>query len=350
MAEHAITPAPPQPAATWPVAKWPVEWQPVWGDQDGLLDRAANLALSGLFGTTAVLPEPVLELLLDASARVAFRLDRPRRRAAHAFLRQALGELAPHELDRLTLRSWRHFLRVLCDTRRFLRQVPRERVLERFEVLWTPEVQRVLSERRGAVIVTGHVGNWEAGLAALGPLGFGPVYAVARPPKNRPLSRTVQAERERLGIRMLHRKGAMRAAPRILAAGGSLALVLDHRTSGRSFLAPFFGRLARCDRSAGVLLQRQRVPVVVASCVYTGRPLRYRAQFHEVLWPEQWSAAGLPAIVARINQALERVILAHPEQYFWLHDRYRDTPGELPAGRHRLVRPAPASGPSSEET
>ncbi len=332
-----------------PACRWPVPWQPVRGTQDRLVDRAANLALQALITGSARLPEPVLAVLLASTARLATLLDRRRVRASHLFLRQALGELDERELDRRTRVAWRHLLRVLIDSRRFLRAVPLERTPERFDVRWTEDARAVQRAKRGCILVTAHVGNWEAALALAPWIGFHPVYAVARPAKNRPLSVAIQAERERRGIRLLHRKGAMREAGAILRAGGSIALLLDHRTSGRSFLAPFFGRLARCDRSAGVLLQRHRVPVVLCSCVHAAEPLSYRVEFHEVLWPEDWAGTELLEIVTRINQSLERMILAHPEQYFWLHDRYRDTPREHQSPVSRMQRPFEKLLPGARE-
>jgi KDO2-lipid IV(A) lauroyltransferase len=124
----------------------------------------------------------------------------------------------------------------------------------------------------------------------------------------------------------------MAAAPAILKAGGTIALVIDQRTSGRALLVPFFGRLARCERAPAVLLKRQRVPIVISACLLGARPLHYRLELGEVLHPDEWARAEVEEIVLRVNQGFERLIRAHPEQYIWIHDRYRDTPREVPSG------------------
>jgi KDO2-lipid IV(A) lauroyltransferase len=143
-------------------------------------------------------------------------------------------------------------------------------------------------------------------------------------------------------VRLLSRKGAMEAAPAILKAGGVLGLIIDQRTSGRALLAPFFGRPARCERAPAVLLKRQRVPIVVVSCLETGEPLRFVLEFHEVLQPEEWGRRDVEAIVAHVNACLERRIRACPEQYVWIHDRYRDTPDALaPDAPARILRSPP---------
>ena len=105
-----------------------------------------------------------------------------------------------------------------------------------------------------------------------------------------------------------------------------IGMILDQRTSGRALLAPFFGRLARCERAPGVLLKRQRVPIVMAKCLMTGKPLHYRMEVGLVLQPGEWRTRSVEEIVTRMNQEFERTIRANPEQYVWIHDRYRDTP------------------------
>lgn len=118
----------------------------------------------------------------------------------------------------------------------------------------------------------------------------------------------------------------MQRAPTILRAGGAIGLVLDQRARGRALLAPFLGRPARCDRSAGVLMKRFRVPAVICACTQAEQPLKYRIDFYDVVWPEEIQRADLVSITTRINRAFERMILDHPDQYLWLHDRYKATP------------------------
>ena len=336
----------PDPAPALPFAgDWPIPWLPVWGTSNAWTDRLAARLVDGVLDGAARLSERGLARSLGALARVARRVDRRHADAARAFLRQALGERPEAEIEQRVLDAYRHFFRLMVETRRFLFRVPIERTPEHFDVRWTDDAREVAARRQGAILVTAHLGDWEAATAIAPWLGFHPVYAVARPPKNKPLSVALQAERERRGIRLLPRRGAMREAPRILRAGGAICLLLDHRTSGRPFLAPFFGRPARCDRSAGVLLQRFHSPVIVSSCTLAEEPLSYRVEFHEVLWPEDWAKADLFEITTRINRGLERMILERPEQYFWLHDRYKDTPSDYSAGardRSGRTRSAPA--------
>ncbi len=326
-------------------AEWPVPWQPVWGESAGLGSRVGDWAARAALAGAIRLPEGALDVLLAALAAVAQRLDRRRTRAAHEFLQQAMDALAPEERERLTRCAWLQLLRVSVDTERLFLRVAPERLRTHFEVRTSVEARAVFAARRGCLLVSPHLGNWEAPLAVLSGLGLHPVYVVAKPPKNRFLSQAMQATRERRGVRILSRKGAMSVAPAILKAGGTLVLAIDQRTSGRALLVPFFGRLARCERAPAVLLKRQRVPIVLTSCLMGARPLSYLLEFGEVLHPDQWARAEVEEIMLRVNQGFERMIRASPEQYIWIHDRYKDTPKELASGAPPRILRAPERKP-----
>ena len=312
---------------------WPVPWTPVWGTRDGLLPRLETALARGALGLLSRLPEGLLAPVIGGLARLARRLDRRHARAAREFITTALGEMPRAELDDRVLQAYRHFLRLTVETVQMSRMTTEE--LRRcIEFVISDDARRVIEGEGGCVIISGHIGNWEVSVAAAPMSGLDPLYAVAKPASNRSLSKLVQRDREKLGVRLLPRKGAMAAAPTVIRSGGTLGLLLDHRARVKPMLAPFFGRPARCDRSAAVLIRRLRAPILVCACYRTEEPFRFRMEYPEVLWPEDLAGASPEQITTRVNQALERVILKAPEQYFWLHDRYKDTPSEMPSARN----------------
>ena len=71
-------------------------------------------------------------------------------------------------------------------------------------------------------------------------------------------------------------------------------------------------------------------PAMVLAILQGERPMTWELEFHDVVWPEDVETLDTVDITARINGSFERMIRAHPDQYFWLHDRYKDTPLEFP--------------------
>lgn len=304
--------------------EWPVEWTPVEGTRDGVLARIEYGAMRAATWSLAHAPGFVRRPLVELLCRFARRFDRQHADAARVFLRQALGELSRAELEARVLQAYRHLFRVSIESERWSREVTDENWRERLELDLSPEFEALRG--KGALVICPHVGDWEAGVSFMPRLGFRPFYAVARPPKNRPLSRHLQRTRESRGIRTLPRRGAMKYAGEVVGGGGCLGLLIDQRARNRAVLVPFFGRPAPCDRSAGVLIKRLRVPIAIGAVYHTDRPFHYRLVGHTVISPEEVSGLSVEEIIARLNAELEERILEAPEQYFWLHDRYRGAP------------------------
>lgn len=301
---------------------WPVPRQDVLGTRDGFLPRVESRCVLGLARAIDALPQSLREVVIACLARAAKILDRGHTRAAREFLRTAFRDIDERELEARVLVAWKHFLRVAVASEAFDLHVDTERVLDHFTVDLSPAARELFASNRGRIIVTGHIGDWENGAAVLPWIGCDPCYVISKPPRNRPLSVHAQQSREARGLRLLPRRGAMQYAPAVIRAGGTLCMLLDQRARVRPVFAPFFGRIARCDRTAGVLMRRLRAPVAIGACWIDG-PWRWKVSFPEVLEPRDLAGRSPEEIAGVVNGALERLIRACPDQYFWLHDRYR---------------------------
>lgn len=328
----------------------------VLGDRDGPLAQLENAALRLVLGTVSRLPDSARRACTGAAARLAYLLDRRHDRAARTWLRQAFGPGAsPAEIEERVLQSWRHLFSMTVDSERLERLARRSDPLAHFRVELCPGARELLASGAGFLLVMAHLGNWEAGAFGIRALGVD-LVTVTKPPRNRPLSVALQRQREARGLFILPRRGAMKYAPRVVACGRALSLMLDQRARARPVIAPFFGRPARCDRSAGVLVRRLRAPVLFAFCEVCQEPPRFRLRLPALWRPEDLAGQGPERIAGRINAELERMILARPDQFFWLHDRYKDTPESFPEagpGERREAgdaperdRPAPTREPA----
>lgn len=342
-------PEPPRPF-------WPVDHQPVEGNRDGWRARLEARAYVAALAVLARLPRGLAEAFGAAVTPLAKRLDRAHAEAARGYLRQALVAHAGRELDDRALErhvdtAYRHLFRIALDAHRFdLRHGTgehREVLLERTEVHLSDRARAVveclaadpgtpapshwpagLVPGRGCVLASGHCGDWEMAARLASAVGFRPLYVVSKPPANRPLSHIFQARREAHGMRLLPRRGAMQFAARVVEGGGALGMLLDQRARKRPVFAPLFGRRARCDRSAGVLLRRLACPIVFVAAYRTG-DLRWRFEAPSVLLPDELAGSPPERTAALVNGHLERLLLAEPEQVLWLHERYRG--GDDPA-------------------
>ena len=319
--------APPQ-GVSYPVAR-----EEIGGPRDGPLAWAEYLALRAVQGGLRRLPDPIFRPLTGAGGRAAHALDRSRTRIARDFVRTALPGLAPREVDGLVVSSWRHLLRVAVGFQELHEGVRGHRLAEHYELEACEDFLELCGAGRGVIFITAHVGMWEALGPPLNALGFQPLYAVGKPPRNDPLARYVQRTRELAGGIMLPRRGAMKGVPAVVRAGGAVVMLLDQRARVKPIYASFFGRPAACDRSVGVLLRRVASPLVFVGCYATARRLRFRVRFASVVSPAELAGLSPEEVVERVNRQIEELILFAPDQYFWLHDRYKGAPRPASAGQ-----------------
>lgn len=307
------------------VREWPVPWMPVEGTRGGFVAWLEYLAVRVATGIAGRLPEWLLKPTVGGLARLGRLVDKRHTRDARAFIRQAMGaELTKRELDEMVLQAYRHLIELTIRTEVWGRKVTDENWREHLTIETSPEFEALRG--RGSIMISSHLGDWEAAAAFLPKLGYDPVYVIAKPPKNLPLSRHLQRTREARGFRVLPRRGGIQHAASLVEAGGVLCLLIDQRGRGRNVLAPFFGRPALCDRSAGVLLKRLKAPIAVGAVYLTDKPYHFRLHVKIVMEPEEFAGHSVEQIITDINSKLEELILRAPEQYFWLHDRYRGAP------------------------
>ena len=309
---------------------WPVDRQVVRGTQNGLFAKVQYAVYRLAMGFFTRMPKSALNGFGRIFGMLGKRLDHKHAEAARGYLRQALNghagmELSDRAIERRVNVAYEHLFRVAVDAGRFDRRhgadCSPERLLEFVDADVTPEAREAIG--KGCIVVSGHIGDWEMCARIASAVGFRPLYAISKPPSNYPLSVEFQRLRESWGMRLLPRRGAMQFAPKVIQGKATLGMLLDQRARKRPVMVPFFGREARCDRSAGVLLRRLRCPVVFIAAFKQPEDLRWRFYAGKVIHPEDVAGKSPEQVAGMVNTELEALILQHPEQNFWLHDRYR---------------------------
>ena len=184
---------------------------------------------------------------------------------------------------------------------------------------------------KGALLATAHFGNWEVLAELLTHHGI-PFDALVRPLKGA-LNTRLAENRLRAGVGLIYPKGAIVEAGAALRRGESVLMLLDQALPAKAAVfVPFFGRPASTTPALAVAAQRTGAPVFV---VMGMRDARGHVQLH-VQGPVDAPPRGTPDLftehTARVTAALEAVIRQHPEQWLWLHRRWKVAP---PAQREK---------------
>jgi KDO2-lipid IV(A) lauroyltransferase len=155
-----------------------------------------------------------------------------------------------------------------------------------------------------------------------------PVFCRNRRLDNPYLDRFLRRFRQKTGQTILDKNGDYDRIQRVLAGGGALAMVGDQDAGHRGLFVDFFGRPASTFKSIALLAMEYRAALAVIAVPKVGEPMRYRVVVEDVIRPEEYADRpdAARAITERYTAALERAVRRHPEQYFWLHRRWKHQP------------------------
>jgi KDO2-lipid IV(A) lauroyltransferase len=287
--------------------------------------------------------------LADALAALAYRVDKRHRVVADDNLRAAFGDdLDAEGRDRIIRGVYRHFFRMIME----MLHIPRKMHLETWRrrvrlVGHEPVLDHLLSTRSGPMIMlSGHFGNWEMAGYLFGVFGF-PPHSVARPLDNVYLDAFLRRFRERTGQKMIAKKGGYDDMLEVLRGGGVLSMLADQDAGERGLFVDFFGRPASTHKAIGLLAVEYNAHVVVGTAHRVGPGFDYEVRCHDLIAPESWADHPDPVrfVTERYTKALERAVRLAPEQYLWLHRRWKHQPKPR---RTRVPAPHVAGTKTSE--
>jgi KDO2-lipid IV(A) lauroyltransferase len=292
-----------------------------WG-VTGIAGWAAIAALAKLFDW---LPEPVAYALGEGAGRLAHRVDRRHRVITAENLAAAFpGQHAPAELDLLVRAVFENLGRTAVDVARSGRLF-RAAGETAFRV---DGVERLVSARargKGVLLLTGHFGPWEL-LPIAAALRYEPIHVVARPLDNSRLDDLLTALRERGRNQVIRKREAVQAILQVLRRGETVGILIDQHISEREgVVVPFFGRPASTASAPALIALRSGAAVLPVGIMREpGRGLYRIVVGAEVVVRRSGDLkADLVENTARFNRAIEAIIRERPEQWFWVHRRWK---------------------------
>jgi len=203
-------------------------------------------------------------------------------------------------------------------------------LLARYRFEGRERLDRVLEEGRGALLLTAHLGNWELAGLAMAALGY-PFHAVGRRLRNPRIDAWVRSMRERFGGRVIPHRQAVRPVLRALRSGGLVAFLMDQRALSREGVpSVFFGRPVSTNRGLATLALRTGAPVLPA--------FDRREGAGHVAWceppleppPDGPPEQRIREFTRRFDRVIEEAVRRVPEQWFWVHRRWRLPKGMTP--------------------
>jgi KDO2-lipid IV(A) lauroyltransferase len=262
-----------------------------------------------------------------ALAWLACDLVRFRRRVIDDNLRHVFPDESDAGRLEIARRMWEHLVLMVFELAHAQRKIHDTNWRQYIRVHRKREIVGCLLDGRPLVIVSGHFGNFEVAGVMLGLLGF-PTFTVARLLDNPYLDRFLNGFRAARGQFMLPKDGSAQQVQAVLDGGGTLVLLGDQHAGPKGCWIEFLGRPASCHKAIALFSLTTGAPLLVAYARRLGKPLQFELGMEGVVDPavDSGQYGSVPALTQWYNDMLEQIVGRDPEQYWWVHRRWKGEP------------------------
>jgi KDO2-lipid IV(A) lauroyltransferase len=285
--------------------------------------RAAWLGVK----TLGLLPRPVARFVGASFAAAAYTIRTPLRRTAMFNLRMAFPDWSDAKRKQVIRRMIRQVGWMAGEFSQFPKytreQIERIVVLDGFE-----NFEAGRRRGKGVLFLTGHMSAWELGPFANSLYGY-PLHFLVRPIANRRVDALINRYRSLSGNQPIEKNRSARAVLKVLGEGGTVGILSDHNTGlEEGVFVNFFGVPASTASGLARLALRTDAAVIPAFLIWDDQPRRYRLWFGPAveLARSQDEEADVHENTARFTRVIEDHVRAHPDQWLWVHRRWKTRP------------------------
>lgn len=290
-----------------------------------LLDGCVYVVVRLLVCVAQSLPPEMVAAFARTMAFILTNVVPVRRRLVKANLQRAFPDLSPSERRSLIRAMWEHLFLMGIEVFLARRQIGSHNWWRYTTLENIPPTLAQLNRARPTILITGHFGNFEMGGILLGAMGY-PSFSVARTLDNPFLERFVRECREATGQFLLSKNEGYNDILHALEHNGTVVFLADQAAGRRGQQVPFFGHLASTFKAIAILSLQYKAPIIVCSATRErGEFMRFRLNATQLLDP-----LNLPLdvttplqITAWYTRMLEEQIRRAPDQYWWLHKRWK---------------------------
>ena len=248
-------------------------------------------------------------------------------------LRHGFPEKSEHAIQQIMRNSFRNVGTALFE----LMLVPRldAEMFKDIIRLANPEIiQEAYAKGKGVVLLTAHFGNWEF-IAQSIPVWTGiPILVIVKSQANRYIDQKINASRMKFGNVAVPMESAIREVLKALQEGKAVGLVGDQTAAKESIWVPFFGRQVPTYEGPAMFCLKTRAPLIMGFPVRESDG-RYSVRFEEVEFDDlkTYAKENILELTKRHVAVTEEIIRKCPEQWMWMHKRWKHLSSEAPSIR-----------------
>ena len=269
--------------------------------------------------------------------RLGYRFAGGLRRVALRNLEIALPEKNLQQREAIALGSFENLGRVLGELTQFPRATA-EKLEQLVEFQFESEASRnspegaaieaVVAKKRGVLLLGPHLGNWEMGVFAYSAMRDHVTY-LARPLDNPLIEDFTVRLRSRFGNRAIDKNNSVSKAISVLREGGILGVLPDVNVLPRDgVFVPFFGTLACTTSGVAMMAMRTDAVILPMCCVWEEKTGKYNVLFGKLVEQPRTGDRhrDVYEMTAAFTAEMEKFIRAYPEQWLWIHKRWKVRP------------------------
>jgi len=294
------------------------------------------LPLRGVFGLMSSLPRSAAIKIGTLVISSLVRLIPKLKKTAVRNLEIAYPELNFAEREAMIVGMQKSLGRVLGEMSHFA-DLTKEDLADMIEFRFDPETQKQYdkfrAEGRGSIIISPHLGNWELLVFAWSALRE-PISYLARPLDNPKLEELTVSLRTRFGNQPINKTNAVSTAINILRNGGTLGILADVNTHPKEGVFVTFFGVPACTTTGPAMLAMRTNAVIIPICgVWDETAGKYIAVHGRIIEPAKTGdrKADILTTTAAFTAEVEKLIHAYPEQWMWIHKRWKTRPPGEPA-------------------
>ena len=199
-----------------------------------------------------------------------------------------------------------------------------EEISDRIKIDGDGHIQRALELNRGLIMISAHIGNWEAGLQFMSCFCQAPITGVAKKIRFKPLHRWLNRLRIRFGMKIIDKRGALPRMRQTLRSGEVIGLLIDQSKRSESVDVDFLGKRVTAPSAAAFLALRCKSPVLPVFCIRANNGL-INIQVGSPLNIQRTGdlRADLIANTQMMTKIVEDAVRSYPDQWLWMHKRWK---------------------------
>jgi len=284
---------------------------------------------------TRAVPQKIVKAISNLLGDLLYILSHKRRNIALENLRNAFnGEKNEKEIRNIARLSCRSFFLTFLEIIKLRPLLAKPDTIEslrpgteNLDELFR-KAKKIHDESGGCIFVTPHIGNWEILPYVSSAAGI-PLVVVVRPLDNVYLEKLIYKNRAASRQVIIPKKNALFVLQKTLRQGKSIGMLPDQSTM-KGIFVNFFGRKATATPVPAILATSYKRPIVVIACCRKKDTNRYEGFVCDPIWPGQYKSekAEIFRLTEEVNLKMESIIRKYPEQYLWIHNRWKTYKGK----------------------